>query len=68
MNSFPISLECSTKCETLCISLSLEKENKIITTHNMPVSEEAKPLFEFLIKNGYIIDIENYDEKFVKTV
>lgn len=46
----------------------LKKENKIITTQNMPVSEEAKPLFEFLIKNGYIIDIENYDEKFVKTV
>lgn len=45
-----------------------KKENKIITTENMPVSEEAKPLFEFLIQNQYIIDIENYDERFVKTV
>ena len=34
----------------------------------MAVSEEAKPLFDFLIKNGYIIDIENYDIKYVKTV
>ena len=45
-----------------------KKENKIITTENMPVSEEAKPLFDFLIQNQYIIDIENYDERFVKTV
>ncbi|MBP3942253.1 nicotinamide mononucleotide adenylyltransferase [Sphingobacteriaceae bacterium WQ 2009] len=46
----------------------LKKDNTIVTSKNMPVSEEAKPLFEFLTKNGYIIDIENYDEKFVKTV
>jgi len=45
-----------------------KKENKIITTKNMPVSVEAKPLFDFLIQNQYIIDIENYDERFVKTV
>lgn len=44
-----------------------KKENKIITTENMPVSEEAKPLFDFLTLNKYIIDIE-YDERFVKTV
>ncbi len=42
--------------------------NEIITTQNMPVAEEAKPLFDFLVQNKYIIDIENYDEKFVKTV
>ncbi len=42
--------------------------NEIITTQNMPVSEEAKPLFEFLIKNNYIRDIEDFDEKDVKTV
>ncbi|WP_207425483.1 nicotinamide mononucleotide adenylyltransferase [Pedobacter sp. SYSU D00535] len=42
--------------------------NEIITTQNMPVSEEARPLFEFLIKNNYITDIESYDEKDVKTV
>ncbi|WP_134091986.1 nicotinamide mononucleotide adenylyltransferase [Olivibacter sp. XZL3] len=42
--------------------------NEIITTQNMPVSAEAKPLFDFLIQNHYIIDIENYDERFVKTV
>ncbi|MEH6307388.1 nicotinamide mononucleotide adenylyltransferase [Olivibacter sp. CPCC 100613] len=44
------------------------KNNEIITTQNMPVSLEAKPLFDFLIQNHYIIDIENYDERFVKTV
>lgn len=44
------------------------KENKIIRTDNMPVSDEAKPLFNFLTQNQYIIDIENYDERFVKTV
>ena len=44
-----------------------KKDNKIITTENMPVSDEAKPLFEFLILNKYIIDIE-YDERFVNTV
>src|SRR5690606_1802097 len=45
-----------------------KKENKIITSTNMPVSDEAKPLRDFLIQNQYIIDIENYDERFVKTV
>lgn len=44
-----------------------KKENKIITTENMPVSQEAKPLFEFLKLNSYIIDID-YDERFVKTL
>lgn len=42
--------------------------NQIITTRNMPVSDEAKPLFEFLIRNNYITDIEDYDAKDVKTV
>lgn len=45
-----------------------KKENKIVTTKNLKVSDEAKPLYDFLIQNHYIIDIENYDEKFVKTV
>lgn len=45
-----------------------KKTNEIITTRNMPVSEQAKPLFEFLIKNNYITDIENYNTKDVKTV
>lgn len=45
-----------------------KKENKIVTAQNLEVSEEAKPLYNFLIQNQYIIDIENYDEKFVKTV
>lgn len=43
-------------------------DNQIITTANMPVSEEARPLFDFLVKNHYIIDIEGYDERHVKTV
>lgn len=45
-----------------------KKNNQIITTRNMPVSKEAKHLFEFLIQNAYIMDINDYDEKFVKTV
>lgn len=44
------------------------KENKAITTGNMTVSDEAKPLFDFLIQNKYIVDIENYDESFVKSL
>lgn len=44
------------------------KNGEVITTENMPVSLEAKPLFEFLIRNQYIIDIENYDRSFVKTL
>lgn len=47
----------------------LDKENnQIVTTRNMPVSKEAKPLFDFLIQNSYIMDIDDYDTKFVKTV
>jgi len=47
----------------------LDKKNgQIITTENVPVSAKAKPLFNFLTQNHYIIDIENYDERFVKTV
>jgi hypothetical protein len=42
--------------------------NQIITTQNMPVSPEAKPLFDFLVSNGYISDIDGFDAKDVKTV
>ena len=42
--------------------------NQIITTRNMLVSAEAKPLFDFLILNNYITDITDYDAKDVKTV
>lgn len=45
-----------------------KKENVIVTTKNLKVSDEAKPLYDFLIQNHYIVDIEDYDEKFVKTV
>lgn len=45
-----------------------KKADKIITSNNLEVSDEAKPLYDFLIRNKYIIDIENYDTKFVKTV
>ena len=45
-----------------------KRDNQIVTTANMPVSDEARPLFEFLVKNRYIIDIEGYDEQHVKTV
>ena len=43
------------------------KGNRIITSKNMPVSENAQPLFDFLTSNKYIVDIE-YDEQYVKTV
>ncbi len=45
-----------------------KKTNTVITTQNMPCSEEAKPLFDFLIKNGYITDIIDYATTEVKTV
>lgn len=45
-----------------------KKNNQIITTSNMPVSTEAKHLFAFLIQNGYIMDIDEYDTRYVKTV
>ena len=45
-----------------------KQRNEIITTSNMPVSPEARPLFDFLVGNKYIIDIEDYDEQHVKTV
>ncbi len=44
------------------------KTNTVITTRNMPVSPEAKPLFEFLLLNNYITDINDYNEGEVKTV
>ncbi len=45
-----------------------KKQNQIVTVKNLDVSPEARPLYDFLINNKYIIDIENYDEKYVKTV
>lgn len=45
-----------------------EKDNTIITTANMPVTDDAKPLFDFLIQNKYILDVEDFDEKDVKTL
>jgi hypothetical protein len=45
-----------------------KKTNMVITSKNMPVSAEAKPLFDFLILNGYITDINDYNEGEVKTV
>ncbi|RZK48585.1 MAG: nicotinamide mononucleotide adenylyltransferase [Pedobacter sp.] len=46
----------------------VKKNNTVITTANMPVTDDAKPLFEFLLKNGYITDIKDYSEEDVKTV
>jgi hypothetical protein len=45
-----------------------KKTNEVITTANMPVASDAKPLFDFLILNGYITDIKEYSENDVKTV
>ena len=45
-----------------------KKSNQVITTANMPVTPDAKPLFDFLIINGYIADIRDYSDADVKTV
>lgn len=45
-----------------------KKTNEVITTANMPVTPDARPLFDFLIINGYITDIQDYSEADVKTV
>lgn len=45
-----------------------KKTNEVITTLNMPVTPDARPLFDFLIINGYITDIQDYSEDDVKTV
>lgn len=44
-----------------------KKTNRVISTANMPVTDDAKPLFEFLLTNGYITDINDYSEDDVKT-
>lgn len=44
-----------------------KKTNTVISTKNMPVTPDAKPLFEFLLLNGYITDINDYSEEDVKT-
>lgn len=45
-----------------------KKSNEVITSRNMPVSEDAKPLFDFLKLNGYITDVKDYSDEDVKTV
>jgi hypothetical protein len=45
-----------------------KKTNEVITSENMMVSDDAKPLFDFLKLNGYITDVEDYSEEDVKTV
>lgn len=45
----------------------VKKNNTVITTANMPVTPDAKPLFEFLLNNGYITDIKDYSDDDVKT-
>ncbi|MCY1516518.1 hypothetical protein D9M68_511520 [compost metagenome] len=45
-----------------------KKNNRVITSENMPVTPDAKPLFDFLLVNGYITDIKDYSEDDVKTV
>jgi len=45
-----------------------KKTSEVITTSNMPVTSDARPLFDFLIINGYITDIRDYSEDDVKTV
>lgn len=40
--------------------------NKVITTQNMEVSPEAKPLFDFLLLNKYIMDMEEFEPNEIK--
>jgi hypothetical protein len=44
-----------------------KKTSKVITSANMPVTPDAKPLFDFLIINGYITDIKDYSDEDVRT-
>ncbi|HTN21729.1 MAG TPA: hypothetical protein VL125_14695 [Pelobium sp.] len=44
------------------------KNKKIVTTKNLEVSPEAKPLFDFLLLNKYIVDIEDIDSGEVETI
>ena len=44
-----------------------KKTNTVVSTSNMPVTDDAKPLFDFLLLNGYITDIKDYSEDDVKT-
>ncbi|WP_443939125.1 nicotinamide mononucleotide adenylyltransferase [Pedobacter sp. MW01-1-1] len=44
-----------------------KKTNQVITTSNMPLTPETKPLFDFLLVNGYITDVQDYKEEEVKT-
>ena len=44
-----------------------KKTNTVVSTANMPVTDDAKPLFDFLLLNGYITDIKDYSEDDVKT-
>ena len=44
-----------------------KKTSAVITSANMPVTPDAKPLFDFLIINGYITDIKEYSEEDVRT-
>lgn len=44
-----------------------KKTNEVITSANMPVTSDAKPLFDFLIVNGYITDIKEYSDEDVRT-
>ncbi|MEO5910305.1 MAG: nicotinamide mononucleotide adenylyltransferase [Pelobium sp.] len=39
------------------------KNKTMVTTKNLVVSPEAKPLFDFLILNKYILDIEDIEER-----
>ncbi|MBK0383448.1 nicotinamide mononucleotide adenylyltransferase [Pedobacter sp. SD-b] len=39
------------------------KNKQMVTTKNLEVSPEAKPLFDFLLQNKYILDIEEIKEE-----
>lgn len=49
----------SRKVKLLVYPYKDSKTKEIITTKNLSVSAEATPLYDFLIKNEYIIDVED---------
>ncbi|MFD1630725.1 nicotinamide mononucleotide adenylyltransferase [Pseudopedobacter beijingensis] len=49
----------SRKVRLLVYPFKDSKTKEIFTTKNLPVSAESKPLYDFLLQNNYIIDVEN---------
>jgi len=51
----------SKKVKLLVYPYRNAKSKEVITTQTLSVSSEAKPLYDFLIQNGYITDVDNVE-------